>query len=77
VGTKKFDHVTLTLVFDLLIVNFNLGLHLLNGIHEDFDISFEYSLRQDLFIGTKLFDLVTLTLVFNQLIENFNLGSIF
>jgi hypothetical protein len=39
-GTKKFDPVTLTLVFDLLIENFNLG-YILNGVYLDFDISQE------------------------------------
>jgi hypothetical protein len=64
--------VTLTLVFDLLNKNFNLSY-----IYEDFDISHEYSLWQDLSMGTTNFDFVTLTLVFDLLIENFNLAVSF
>jgi hypothetical protein len=59
-GTKIVDLVTLTLVFDLLIENFNL-----------LAISFHVTRP---FHGYKKIDLATLTLVFDLLIKNSNLG---
>jgi hypothetical protein len=60
-GTKMFNLVTLTLVFDLIIENLDY-IFLLVGTRA---LTFQ-----------KL-DLVTLTLVFDLVIKNFNFGYIF
>ena len=70
-----FDLVTLTLRFDLLVKNFNLGHNLWTMrdralIH----ISHVYSLRQDLSRHSIIFCLITLTLKFDLLFKNVNLG---
>jgi hypothetical protein len=77
-GTKRFDLVTLTLLFDLLIKNCNLGYNIwMASTTKGFDISRECSLWQDFSMGTNRFDLVALTLVFDLLVENFNLVIFF
>ena len=68
-----FDLVTLTLKFDLLFKNFNLGHNL--WIMRDRALIFHMSLKgQDLSHHTIIFYLVTLTLKFDLLFKNFNLG---
>ena len=62
-GTMIFDLLTLTLKFDLLLKNFNLGHH----------IAHVYCLCQELLHGTMIFDL-TLTLKFDLVLKNFNGG---
>ena len=69
--------MTLTLKFDLLIKNFNLGHSLLTRKGRAFIFSYVHSLWQDLSMDTKIFDLVTLTLKFDLLLKNFNLGHSF
>jgi hypothetical protein len=70
-GTKIFDLVTLTLVLDLLIKNFNLSYNF--QIMSTKAWIFHMSIPCD-----KTFPwgqgFVTLTLVFDLLIKNFNLG---
>ena len=73
-GTIIFDLVTLTLKFDLLLKNFNLGHNFLTRSDRAFYIALVYSLWQDLSYGTIIFDLVTLTLKFDLLLKNFNHG---
>ena len=73
-GTNRFDLVTLTLVFDLLIKNFNLG-------HNTFMVSiraliFHMSVPCDKTFPWVPTDL-TLTLEFDLLVENFNLAIFF
>ena len=63
--TIFFDLVTLTLKFDLIFKNFNLG-HNMNHERQGFHISHIYSLWQDLSHHTIIFDLVTLTLNFES-----------
>ena len=74
-GTIVFVLVTLTLKFDLLLKNFNLGHNFLTRR----DIAHVYSLWQELSCGTIVFDLVTLTLKLHVdlLLKNFNLGNNF
>jgi hypothetical protein len=57
--TKLFDHVTLTLMFDLLIINFNQGYNFQMVCTRSLGCWYfnECSLWQDLFMGTKIFDL--------------------
>jgi hypothetical protein len=68
-----FDLVTLTLVIDLHIENFNLGyIFWLVGTRA---LTFHMSVHcEDIFKCTHIFDLVTLTLVLDLLIKNFNIG---
>ena len=70
--TIIFDLVTLTLKFDLLLKNFNLGHNFLIRSGRSF-ILHVYSLRQDLSNCNVIFDLLTLTLKFDLLLKNFNL----
>ena len=72
-GTKMFDLVTLTLMFDPLIKNFNLGYN----FQMVWTRMLIIHMSVDLFMGTKIFDLVTLTLVFDLLVENSNLAVFF
>jgi hypothetical protein len=67
-GTNRFDPVTLTLVLDLLIENFNLDSFIFWMACTMTDISYECFLTNRL---------DALTLMFNLIIENFNLGSVF
>jgi uncharacterized membrane protein len=72
-GTKSFYPVILTLVFGLLIINFNLGYNFwmvcTRALIFHKGISFDKT-----FFGYQIFDLGTLTFVFDQLIKNSNLG---
>jgi hypothetical protein len=71
-GTKLFDHMTLTLMFDLHIKNFNLGYNFQMVCTRM--LIFHISVPCDKILpwGTKIFDLVTL--MFDLLVENFNLA---
>ena len=60
-----FDLVTLTLKFDLLLKNFNLGHNFF--YQRCFHIAHVYYIWQELSHGTVIFDLVTLTLKFDLL----------
>ena len=71
--TIIFDLVTLTLKFDILFKNFNLG-HNLRTVRDRAFIFHVYFLWQDLTHHTIIFHLVTLTLKFDLLFKNFNLG---
>jgi hypothetical protein len=72
-GTKIFDLVTLTLLLDLLIENFNLGyIFWLVGIRA---LTFQMSVPCDkTYPWVWKVDLLTFVLVFDLLIKNFNLG---
>jgi hypothetical protein len=72
-GTKLFDHMTLTLMFDQLIKKFNLGYNVQIVCTKTL-IFHECSLWQILFMGTKMFEFVTLTFMFDLLIKKFNLA---
>ena len=74
--TIIFDLVTLTLKFDLLLKNFNLGHNFRTRSDRAF-ILHVYSLWQDLSQCSIIFDLVTLTLKFDLFLENLNLGYYF
>jgi hypothetical protein len=74
IGTIIFDLVTLTLNFDPLFKNFNIG-HIV-GMASDRDFICVCTLWQDLSVGTIIFYLVTLTLKFDPLFKNFNIGHI-
>ena len=71
---ELFDRVTLILIFDLLIKNFNLGYNF--QMVSTRMLIFHMSVPCDKIFSwvPKIFDLVTLTLVFDLLIKNFNLG---
>jgi hypothetical protein len=73
-GTKIFDLVILTLMFDLLIKNFNLGYNFQMVCTRM--LIFHMSVPCDKIFSWVpfFFDLVTLTLMFDPLIKNFNLG---
>ena len=68
----NFDPVILTLKFDLLFKNFNLGHNLWPQKRHGFHISHVYSQWQDLSLHSIIFDLVTLILNFDLLFKNFN-----
>ena len=74
--TKIFDLVTLTLTFDLLLKNFNLGHSFLTRRGRAF-ILHMYILVTRPFDGYQHFLPVTLTLTFDLLLKNFNLGHSF
>jgi hypothetical protein len=73
-GTKLFDLVTLTLMFDPRIKNFNLGYNFQMVCTRK--LIFHMSVPCDKIFSwvPKFFDLVTLTLMFDLFIKNFNLG---
>ena len=62
--------MTLTLKFDLLLKNFNLGHIFQTRRDRGFHIAHVYSLGQDPSPGTIIFDVVTLTLKFNLFLKN-------
>ena len=66
-GTKIFDLVTLTLEFDLLLKNFNLGHSFLTRRDRAFIFHMYIPCDKAFPMGTKIFDLVTLTLEFDLL----------
>ena len=73
-GTKIFDLVTLTLMFDLLIKNFNLGYNFQMACTRM--LIFHMSIpcgKTFPWVPTDL----TLTLEFDLLVENFNLAIFF
>jgi hypothetical protein len=76
-GTKIFDLVTLTLMFDSLIKKFNLG-YIFQMVCTRMSI-FDMSVPCDKIFSwvPKCFDLVTLTLMFDPLVKNFNLAITF
>jgi hypothetical protein len=73
-GTKIFDHMTLTLIFDPLIKNFNLGYNFQMVCTRM--LMFHMSVPCDKIFSwvPKIFDFVTLTMMFDPLIKIFNLG---
>ena len=73
-GTKIFDLVTLTLEFDLLLKNFNLGHSFLTRRGRAFIFHLYIPCDKTFPWVPKFFDLVTLTLEFDLLLKNFNLG---
>jgi hypothetical protein len=73
-GTKIFDLVTLTLMFDVLIKNFNLGCNF-QMVCTRMLIFYTSVPCDNIFSLVPIFIyLVTLTLMFDPFIENFNLG---
>jgi hypothetical protein len=77
IGTFIFALMTLTLEFDLLLKNFNIG-HITWIVSDRaFIFSFEDFLWQDLCIGTFIFDLMTLTLEFDLLLKTFTFEIFF
>ena len=74
VRTKKFDLLTLTLTFDLLLKKLNLGYNFWTKRDKAFILQVYNSLWQDLSVRTKKFDLVTLTLTLGLLLKKLNLG---
>jgi hypothetical protein len=76
IGTEIFDLVTLTLKFDPLFKNFNIGHIFWMASDRAFIFHIHVcSLWQDLSIGIKNFDLVTLK--FDPLFKNFSIVHIF
>jgi hypothetical protein len=73
-GTNIFYLVTLTLVFDPLIKNFNLGYNFQMVCTRMLIFHTSVSCDKIFSLVPKFFDLVTLTLMFDPLIKNFNLG---
>jgi hypothetical protein len=73
-GTNIFDHVTLTMMFDLLVKNLNLGYNFqmvctrMLIFHRNVPCDKIFS-----WVPT-FFYFVSLTLIFDLLIKNFNLG---
>ena len=65
--TKIFDLVTLTLKFDLLLKNFNLGHSFLTRRGRAFILHMYIPCNKTFSMRTKIFDLVTLTLKFDLL----------
>ena len=76
-GTIIFYLVTLTMKFDLLLKNFNLGHNFLTRSDRVFYFAHMYSLWQDLSNGIILFYLVTLTLEFDLLLKTLTLAITF
>ena len=66
--------MTLTLKFDLLLKNFNLGHNFLIRRDRAFILYMCIACDKDLSHDTIIFDLVTLTLKFDLLLKNFNHG---
>ena len=74
-GTIIFDLVKLTLKFDLLLKNFNLGHNFRTRRDKAFILHVCIPCDKTFHMhGTIIFDLVTLTLKFDLLLKNFNHG---
>ena len=76
-GTKIFDLVTLTLMFDLLLKNFNLGHSFLTRRVRTFILHMYIPCDKTFPWVPIFFYLLTLTLKFDLLLKNFNLGNSF
>ena len=68
-GTIIFDLVTLTLKFDLLLKNFNLGYNFQTRSDRAFILHMCVPCDKTFQHGTIIFDLVTLTLKFDLLLK--------
>ena len=75
-GTITFDHVTLTVTFDLQLENFNFAHNFLTIRHRAFIFSVCVP-YDDLSDGTINFDHMTTTVTFDLYLENFNFAHNF